>query len=207
MRKNKFLVLSIFLLFIFFIWSFFLVNGTFNEIDNFITNTIVSFRNSFSNNFFRLITNAGSVIFVVIVICVLLYFIKEAKLRKWAIILVGGEILLNNAIKLIFHRARPLVEHLVIEKSYSYPSGHAMVSSFFYGMALFLIYHSSLSNKNKVIVSTTICILVTLICFSRIYLGVHYFSDVIGGVLLGSAYFCFGVFTYYQVFSKKGIMN
>lgn len=92
--------------------------------------------------------------------------------------------LLNILLKLIFQRPRPDVLRLSYTYGYSFPSGHAMISAAFYG---YLIYLSILWLKKpwKQAVTVSLLLLIGLIGVSRIYLGVHYASDVVGGLLAG----------------------
>ena len=95
----------------------------------------------------------------------------------------GGRIL-----KYILQRPRPTEFRIIEETGYSFPSGHSMVSLAFYGYLIYLIYKYI---NNKHLKRTLIIILSVLICIigvSRIYLGVHYTSDVLGGFLISFAY-------------------
>ena len=96
--------------------------------------------------------------------------------------------ILNQLLKRILQRPRPTEFRIVEETGYSFPSGHSMVSMAFYGYLIYLIYRYI---KNKYVKWTLITILSILICLigiSRIYLGVHYTSDVLGGFLLSISY-------------------
>ena len=96
--------------------------------------------------------------------------------------------ILNQLLKRILRRPRPTEFRIVEETGYSFPSGHSMVSMAFYGYLIYLIYRYI---KNKYVKWTLITILSILICLigiSRIYLGVHYTSDVLGGFLLSISY-------------------
>lgn len=95
----------------------------------------------------------------------------------------------NEIIKLCFLRERPNILRLVHITGYSFPSGHSMVSFAFYGFIIMEFMDSDY--KYKKIVSILLMILIITIGISRIYLGVHYFSDVIGGFLLAWAYLLF----------------
>ena len=95
---------------------------------------------------------------------------------------------LNQLLKRILQRPRPTEFRIVEETGYSFPSGHSMVSMAFYGYLIYLIYKYV---KNKYIKWSLICLLsflVILIGTSRIYLGVHYTSDVLGGFLISISY-------------------
>ena len=109
-------------------------------------------------------------------------------LRRWkreAIlfgITMAGAALLDLTLKYVFHRARPVPYFdIVAPKSYSFPSGHALASFCFYG-ALAAILTTRIKNRRaQVVIWITSAILVFLIGFSRIYLGVHYTTDVLAG--------------------------
>ena len=95
---------------------------------------------------------------------------------------------LNQLIKRILQRPRPTEYRIIEETGYSFPSGHSMVSMAFYGYFIYLIYKYV---KNKYVKWISIILLSLLICLigiSRIYLGVHYTSDVLGGFLISISY-------------------
>lgn len=95
---------------------------------------------------------------------------------------------LNNILKLIIQRPRPSGFNLIIEGGYSFPSGHSMVSTAFYGFLIYLLY-KKIKNKNlRTVLCLLLSILIILICISRVYLGVHYASDVIGGFFVSLSY-------------------
>lgn len=95
---------------------------------------------------------------------------------------------LNQMLKFILQRPRPTEYRIINETGYSFPSGHSMVSMAFYGYLIYLIYKYI---KNKYVKCISIVLLSILICsigISRIYLGVHYTSDVLGGFLISVSY-------------------
>jgi membrane-associated phospholipid phosphatase len=110
-----------------------------------------------------------------------------AKEKRWSqlrilLLTVGGAALLNLALKNIFLRPRPNFPLAFLrETGFSFPSGHAMISIAFYGILSFLIfpYLKSMSGKTLVIIGWIA--LSGLISFSRLYLGVHFLTDVLGG--------------------------
>ena len=134
----------------------------------------------------KFITNFGGAIFLSIATVIL--FIKNKKIGLSIISNIVIIAVLNQLLKRILQRPRPTEFRIVEETGYSFPSGHSMVSMAFYGYLIYLIYRYI---KNKYVKWTLITILSILICLigiSRIYLGVHYTSDVLGGFLLSISY-------------------
>ena len=136
----------------------------------------------------KFITNFGGAIFLSIATVMLFLFIKNKKIGLSIISNIVIIAVLNQLLKRILQRPRPTEFRIVEETGYSFPSGHSMVSMAFYGYLIYLIYRYI---KNKYVKWTLITILSILICLigiSRIYLGVHYTSDVLGGFLLSISY-------------------
>ena len=136
----------------------------------------------------KFITNLGGAIFLIGLTALLIILIKNKKIGLSILanlVIVTG---LNQLLKRILQRPRPTEFRIVEETGYSFPSGHSMVSMAFYGYLIYLIYKYV---KNKYIKWSLICLLsflVILIGTSRIYLGVHYTSDVLGGFLISISY-------------------
>lgn len=136
----------------------------------------------------KFITNFGGAIFLSIATVMLFLLIKNKKIGLSIISNIVIITVLNQLLKRILQRPRPTEFRIVEETGYSFPSGHSMVSMAFYGYLIYLIYRYI---KNKYVKWTLITILSILICLigiSRIYLGVHYTSDVLGGFLLSISY-------------------
>ena len=90
-----------------------------------------------------------------------------------------------NIRKHIIRRARPEGIALIEETGFSFPSGHSMVGFAFYGFIIYLIYKSNLKKQIKILLITLLSLLIFNIGLSRIYLGVHYVTDVLTGYMLG----------------------
>jgi undecaprenyl-diphosphatase len=136
-----------------------------------------------------LVTELGSgklIIFLGILLSLFLF--KKLNRKRESLLLliaIAGSVLLNEGLKLVFQRSRPELVHLVEAGGYSFPSGHAMNSFVFYGMLGFILWQIFKGIYAKTI-SLLVCSLLPLaIGLSRIYLGVHFATDVIAGFAAG----------------------
>lgn len=118
---------------------------------------------------------------VIICICILLLIIPQTRLRFGVPLSAGalGVILTNTLIKHLVQRSRPDVLHLVTEHGHSFPSGHSITSVFFYGLAIWLVWRHVNDPAARRILTIFLAIPVLLIGPTRIYLGVHYPTDVL----------------------------
>jgi membrane-associated phospholipid phosphatase len=145
-------------------------------------------RSDSMTSFMKIITNIGSAS-VLIGIAVLSFIILKNK--KYAISITSNLMLitlLNQILKYVVQRPRPDGYRLIYESGYSFPSGHSMISMAFYGYLIYLSFKLIKSEKSKWIISILLGLLILLIGISRIYLGVHYASDVISGFLISILY-------------------
>ena len=136
----------------------------------------------------KFITNFGGAIFLIVLTIVLFIVIKNKKIGVSIFSNLVIVTILNQLLKGILQRPRPTEYRIIEETGYSFPSGHSMISMAFYGYLIYLIYKHI---ENKYIKWTLIALLSILICtigVSRIYLGVHYTSDVLGGFLISISY-------------------
>lgn len=160
-----------------------IVNGWMKIIDQFVFESLRFFASNQLTEIFKIITNLGS--FWGILIVIFLVFLVN---RKVSYICLGASIIqtsLNRVIKAIVRRPRPNVDVFIRESNFSFPSGHAMAITCLYGLLIYYLYKSEIRYRKLLIV---ICVLIiVLVSLSRVYLGVHYFSDIIGGILLSSS--------------------
>lgn len=157
-------------------------------IDWVVYHLVQNLKCDFMTSFFKLCSNLGSTWFYVILVLLLVIF--KNKKDIWIgihLLIIQG---INRFIKVLVKRARPpQIYHLVKETNYSFPSGHSMSAMAGYGLLIIEVQKGSL--KYKTIIKVFLAIMIFLIGLSRIYLGVHYFSDVIGGFLLSLSYLLF----------------
>ncbi|MCI5701984.1 MAG: phosphatase PAP2 family protein [Erysipelotrichaceae bacterium] len=136
---------------------------------------------------FLIITNLGSP-YVLILLTLLSFLLKNKKLSFIITGNLGLITIINQVLKFIVKRPRPSDLFLIVETGYSFPSGHSMVSLSFYGLLIYFIY-KYFKNKNlKIFLITLLSLIIILIGISRVYLGVHFVSDVISGFLLSLSY-------------------
>ncbi|AEB29259.1 putative phospholipid phosphatase [Carnobacterium sp. 17-4] len=164
-----------------------------NSFDRFFASPILVNRSPVKTTFYSLITDLGGTFFIVLLtVLVGLYFIwrkKDSKTAYWFVFNVAlGAGLLNQLVKFLFQRTRPTIEHLVLQDGYSFPSGHSMASLICYGGIAFLIIQFTRKTWIKWLVSLLAALIIIIIGISRIYLGVHFPSDVIGGFCLAGSW-------------------
>ena len=136
----------------------------------------------------KFITNFGGAIFLIIATIILFILIKNKKIGFSIILNLAVVTILNQLLKNILQRPRPTEFRIVEETGFSFPSGHSMVSMAFYGYLIYLIYRYVKNKYLKWILIVLLSILICTIGISRIYLGVHYTSDVLGGFLISISY-------------------
>lgn len=187
-KRNKEIIIITILSILFILLSIFVVTNKTISLDNNIHSYILSIRNNNLNNIFKIITNLGSASCLIIITISILLFIKNKKIGKNIIFHLLLALLLNQFTKIIFARPRPINISLIEESGYSFPSGHSMISLVFYGYIIYQVYKSNINKNLKLIINTLLIIIILLIGTSRIYLGVHYITDVIGGFILATIY-------------------
>src|SRR4029079_18912459 len=142
------------------------------------------------------VTPLGTGIVVLTIVGVTTAFLWHTEHKISARLLLAataGNIILNNVLKLYFDRARPNVfEWETHAASSSFPSGHAMSATVVYGTVAYLLSRLQKHAWSRAITLVTAVVLVVLICTTRLYLGVHCPSDVLGGIIIGLAWsgFC-----------------
>lgn len=136
----------------------------------------------------KMITQLGGEIFLILFAIILFIAIKNRKIGFQIWLNLGISALLNQILKHIIQRPRPTEYRIIDVSGYSFPSGHSMVSTAFYGFLIYLIYKNIKNKYLKISLITLLSILIFLIGMSRIYLGVHYTSDVLAGFLISISY-------------------
>ena len=145
---------------------------------------------AFLTTFFKLVTSFIDPLGIIIWVSALVLFFLYKKWKIEAALLAGNLVLhgiLIKLIKLVYQRSRPSILHLVEEGGYSFPSGHAMATAIVVGTLIIIVQQRMQNQQIKRLVQGLLLLFILTIMASRVYLGVHYPTDVIGGVLLGFA--------------------
>ncbi len=182
-------IIFIILLVSFIVITFFVINDNTLVLDTNIYNFISSFKTKNLTSFFKFITEFADIKIICILLILFFIFIKN-KIMILIPTIIGINVeILNLVLKFIFKRERPTVFiHLVNVVNYSYPSAHAMISMAIYGSFIYLVWNYFNNKKIKIIITIILGGLIFLIGLSRIYLGVHYFTDIISGYIVSSCY-------------------
>ena len=179
--KKSFYLLGL----LFFIDLIMVITGFSSSFDNAISLFFSIHNNMILTNIFKIISFICSPKFMIVLNVLLFIFIIVKKKYKLSIIVLSSisSVIFNNLVKIIIRRERPDYLRMVMEKSYSFPSGHSMISVLFFGSIIYLV--NKYNVKHKKLITFSLSTFILLVGISRIYLGVHYLTDVVGGYLLG----------------------
>lgn len=181
MKKELFIVS----LFIFVINSILVVTNCYQPLDELIFMLMENLRGNTLTEIVKVLTTLGDVNVILMLNALLIIFIFYKKKFKLLVIPIASTIsgLVNTGFKYLFSRPRPEGIALIAQGGFSYPSGHSAISVLFYGAIMYLLMKSNI--KYKGIYIALLSIIAVLVPLTRVYLGVHYLSDVIGGLSLG----------------------
>lgn len=181
------------------------------KFDEVTSSFIFNYRDEKLTKIVIFITNLGdqtAYLLIIPAIAVLLFYRGHHrwKLSLQATLVLASAYLLNIAIKHLISRPRPLEDlRLVPAHSYSFPSGHSMSAIAFYGFIIYLTYKYVPNTFLKILLIFFQVLLILGIGLSRIYLGVHYPSDVLAGFIAGLVWLiiCIVVFNFVNLYRKR----
>lgn len=149
--------------------------------------------------FMVVVTFFASRHFITAVSLVLIFYFLFVRRHRWyslkVPVIAVGSITLNLILKFFFNRPRPLVPHLVESSGLSFPSGHAMISASFYGLLFYLVWMHVKQPVWRIFLLVMLVFIIILIGFSRVYLHVHYATDVIAGFAAGLLWVIIAIFS------------
>ncbi len=156
----------------------------------------------FITAFFNVVTSLASSEAIIIITLALIFLLNTNHERLFVIIntIISAGIIIVS--KNIFLRERPLIGSELLS-SYSFPSGHSLIATTYYGFLIYLLKRSKCKEEYKVIGMTMLTTLIVLICLSRLVLNVHYITDVIGGVILGLVILLVLIYFFEKTFKPK----
>lgn len=164
---------------------------------------VINLRSLNLTDFFKVVTYLGSSYTYIILLIIALIFIKNKDIPLLMIVNVVSSALLMSFLKNIIQRPRPDYK-LITENGFSFPSGHSLNAVVFYGLLIYLIHSNVKSKKIKISLEIIFTIIILLIGLSRIYLGVHYASDVFAGFAFGFIWlYCFINIIYKKVLNSE----
>jgi undecaprenyl-diphosphatase len=172
--------------------------------DRTIIDNVQGLETPFLTNVMKFFTFIGSAPFVIVLSIFLLFFLYKVLHHRFELILfvaaIAGSAILNGILKQFFQRVRPDFHRLIDIEGFSFPSGHAMNAFTVYGIISFLLWRhipSRLGRGTLLLIST---VMILTIGISRIYLGVHYPSDIVGGYFASGFWITTAIlfFQYYQ---------
>ena len=197
MEKNKIVLLSFIIasLLIFFVVAILVLTDTTANLDKFCFDIFTTNRLRFFNWLFVFATILGETKIIVLASIVLLALPNRKKIGISLVITVVISALINLLIKIIFQRARPVGYFLenaplgyTMPTSYSFPSGHAQTATVFYFVLTYLLCkHYVKKDWLRILLWCVTLAFCVLIPISRVYLGVHFFSDIVCGIMLAIA--------------------
>ncbi len=196
MKKKNIIIISILIL-LFLIIGIMVRNESGGILfDKIILNLIHKNENPILFPIMKGISFVGSAYFLipfVLVLVVYNFYKKKPYTIKLLLISTLGSYLANFILKNIFNRTRPLDHFLVEQGGLSYPSGHSMVAMTFYMTLAYLFTKNMRDQKKRNWIYILASIMVVLMGVSRLYLGVHWPTDIIGGYSIGYVYFLISI--------------
>lgn len=186
MKNKSKLIILIILIVIFIVNTILVMNNQTEAIDAEVRELVMNLEGNVMDKIMRVFTFLGSTYWIIgiSVVAVILFFIGQRFRASISVaVMIALSALANNIVKIIVRRPRP--SYMVVnESTFCYPSGHTMNAAMIYGFLAYLFSKSKYAkNSTKVILSVLLILLVLFIGLSRIYLGAHYFSDVLNGML------------------------
>ncbi|MEH7401772.1 phosphatase PAP2 family protein [Gottfriedia acidiceleris] len=199
-------LISLLSLFGFGLMALLVSNHSIYHFDSTVINFIQGIESPVITSFMKIITFLGSSVFIILLSISILYFLYKVLNHRSELILFFAALIGSNILcvllKLFFHRARPDLHRLIEISGYSFPSGHATNAMTVYGILTFILWRNIRTKSGRSLLIITSLIMILLIGISRIYLGVHFPSDVIAGYFTGGFWISTAIW-YYQRYKER----
>lgn len=188
---------GLFCMFLFVILAFLVDGRVIASYDWRIISWIQGWESDFMTSIWSAYTVLGTMyIGMLLTIMIISYLYVVLGLREQLLLIVWavcGSWILNSLLKNLFHRDRPNYYRIIQESGYSFPSGHSMSIFTLCGVLAYVVWRHMSSTRSRIVVVICYSLIVLAMGVSRIYLGVHYPSDVLGGYLASAAWLCFTI--------------
>ncbi|KIY23074.1 phosphatase PAP2 family protein [Mesobacillus subterraneus] len=180
--------------------------GKVAEFDQALISFIRGFETPALTSIMKLFTFIGSfpvVLVIFLIVSFIFYRVLKSRTEIFlvAAVIVGTQVI-NLLLKLLFHRARPDIHLLIDVGGYSFPSGHAMSAFAVYGILTFVFWRHIPKSIGRISLIIGSSMFILFIGMSRIYLGVHYPSDIIGGYFASAAWLTVAIW-FFQSYKER----
>ena len=207
--RNKLILVSIGFASLFVLLAYFVISGVTETLDRNLLIAITSLQSSILDFFMIFVSAFGDGLFTVITFFAFAFalLLKVYRRESYFSFLIWAGPLLSWILKFLIARPRPegfLLEGYSLPPDFSFPSGHVVFYTIFFGLvAIYSKYLPNLSNSGRKILFAVSGFLIVLVGISRVYLGVHWPTDVIGGYLLGFTILGALTAVYFRFFQTK----
>lgn len=185
MEKRKVILVSGLLIF-FVVLTILVVLGVTKGFDDSVYSLVRSLESGFFDKYFLTVTKLGNES-VVIILAFIIFLLVRRNDKLLVLLTCLFSVISNQLIKHIIMRDRPSVYRMIKQGGFSYPSGHSMIAVALYGILIYLVFKYIKNKYLKYGLSALLVLLILSIGISRIYVGVHFASDVVGGFSLAIA--------------------
>lgn len=181
----------------------------FVSVDEYVSEAFRSFGGESIEAMARAVTSLADPIPMILLTGVTGIILFATGRRAEAILLVAtvaGGYLLGELFKELFHRARPGIEfaRIPLPESYSFPSGHALAAMEYFGILAFIVMLEAKRFSTRIWVGALCVVAILAISFSRVYLGVHWFGDILASWFLGAAWMAATIMAYFWFTRERG---
>lgn len=184
-----------------------ILSETINSFDRSIIDTIQGLETPWLTPIMLTFTFIGStkvvMLLIIAVTALLLWGMRARRQAYFFFFAMIGTGVLNQTLKFIFKRVRPEFHRLIEVGGYSFPSGHTMMSFSFYLLLAYILWRRTRSTSGKVALVAFAIVMFSMIAISRIYLGVHYPSDILGGMMASAFWLTLATLLFAQFQKRK----